>query len=200
MSVNLHEVNIDKTTLSSNFEGAEWYVLKGKERFGPYGYTDVIHMLQDKSVFEFDFAWCKGMESWKRIAELSIFSQSKISELFGKTGTDEKVFFRRHYVRGKCNNAVVIHDNSKIWKGKAVEMSEGGAGVIIENALLMPGQNIYIHFKGAGTAKPFNVLCEIVSKEFKDNIQHPATAVKYGVKFINIQKQDREAIRTNIAA
>jgi hypothetical protein len=198
MSAKLHEVPEDQTTASST--EAQWYVLKGKERFGPYGYTDVIRMLQEKTTFEFDFVWRKGMDGWQRIAELPDFAAEKISALFTDSKENDKIFFRRHYPRGKCDTSIVIHDNSRVWKGKALEMSEGGAGVSIENAMLLPGQNVYVHFKGSGKAQPFNVLCEVVSKQYLENIQHPAAAVMYGVKFINIQKQDREAIRTNVAA
>ena len=40
-------------TPSDDLTQAQWYVLKGKNRFGPFMYVDVIRMLQEKSVFEF---------------------------------------------------------------------------------------------------------------------------------------------------
>src|ERR1700677_3487525 len=60
---------------------AQWYVLKGKNRFGPFMYVEIIRMLQEKSVFEFDFVWCQGLEAWKRIAEVEVFGSEKIRHL-----------------------------------------------------------------------------------------------------------------------
>jgi hypothetical protein len=179
---------------------AQWYVLKGKNRFGPFMYVDMIRMLQEKSVFEFDFVWCQGLEAWKRIAEIPAFYADKIRTLFEGTKANDTVFFRRHHPRNNYECELIIHDNNRVWKGKAIELSEGGAGVIIENAMILPGQNIYLHFKPGLITKPFNVLSEVVSKRYVKGVRDHETPIVYGIKFINIQKTDREAIRANIAA
>ncbi len=185
---------------TADFTLSQWYVLKGKNRFGPFMYVDIIRMLQEKSVFEFDFVWCQGLEAWKRIAEVEVFGADKIRHLLGHTKTNDTVFFRRHHPRNKYECEIIVHDNSRVWRGKAIELSEGGAGVIIENAMILPGQNVYLHFKPGQITKPFNVLSEVVSKRYVKGIRDNETPVVYGIKFINIQKTDREAIRTNIAA
>jgi PilZ domain-containing protein/uncharacterized protein DUF4339 len=179
---------------------AQWYVLKGKNRFGPFMYVDMIRMLQEKSVFEFDFVWCQGLEAWKRIAEIPVFNADKIKHLFDHAKANDTIFFRRHHPRKGYECQIIVHDNNRVWKGKAFDLSEGGAGVVIENAMILPGQNIYIHFKPGDISKPFNVLSEVVSKRYMKGIRDHETPVVYGIKFINIQKQDREAIRSNIAA
>lgn len=185
---------------ASDLSQAQWYVLKGKNRFGPFMFVDLIRMLQEKSVFEFDFVWCQGLEAWKRVAEVPVFAVDKIRHLFDTSKASEGIFFRRHYPRNNYDCEIIVHDNSRVWKGKAIELSEGGAGVVIENAMIVPGQNIYVHFKPGIITKPFNVLSEVVSKRFMKGIRMVDAPVIYGIKFINIQKQDREAIRANIAA
>ena len=42
---------------------SEWFVLKGENRFGPFNYTDLVKMLQQKVVFPFDFIWHAGLQS-----------------------------------------------------------------------------------------------------------------------------------------
>lgn len=79
---------------------AEWYILKGENKFGPFSYPDVLKMLQQKVVFEFDFAWHPGLSTWVRIADLDSFKPDnigkmketlmpEISEVFSAAGTDE---------------------------------------------------------------------------------------------------------------
>src|SRR5579863_5244605 len=102
------------------------------------------------------------MESWKLIAELPDFAPEKIREMLDKNQkTQAQIFHRRRFRRFNYECPVIAHDNAQVWKGKTVELSEGGAGVVMENAMLLPGQNVYLHFKPGDSSKPFNVLCEI---------------------------------------
>ncbi len=181
-------------------EQAEWYVLKDKNRFGPLSFADVVKMLQDKSLFEYDYAWRNGMENWQRIAELADFSHDRIRVLFENAPSSSEVFFRRKFKRTPYECQVVIHDNSKVWKGNTMELSEGGASLVMENAMLLPGQSIYVHFKPGPATKPFNVLCEIVNKRFQKGVKDAGSPLVYGVRFINIHKQDRDDIKMSSSA
>jgi hypothetical protein len=175
----------------------EWYVLKGKDRFGPFSYLDLVHMLQEKSLFEYDYVWRQGMATWARIAESTEFTPDRIRELVAKGDSKvTQVFFRRRHDRWKYECPLIVHDNTRIWKGRTQELSEGGAGVIMENAMLVPGQNIYIHFKPGSQSKPFNVLCEVVSKKYIQGVRVPDAPIVYGLKFINIHKQDRDELKS----
>jgi hypothetical protein len=175
----------------------EWYVLRGKDRFGPFAYLDLIHMLQEKSLFEYDYVWKQGMATWARIAESGDFRPEVIRELVANAdGRNNNIFFRRRHDRWRYQCPIIVHDNTKIWKGVTQELSEGGAGVMMENALLVPGQNVYIHFKPGSQSKPFNVLCEVVSKKYVKGVKESDAPIVYGLKFINIQKQDKEELKT----
>lgn len=170
----------------------EWYVLRGEERQGPFDHSDIIKFLQEKIIFEYDFVWKAGMENWVRIAELNDFKPEAIREVLK---LEKDLFVRRKHVRMMYECPVVAHDNKNYWTGYTIEISEGGAGVVIENAMLMPSQNIYLHFKPGTHTKPFNVLCEIVSKKYIPNVKDSREPMVYGVKFINIPKSEKDLIR-----
>jgi hypothetical protein len=174
----------------------EWYVLKGRNRYGPFPYLDLLRMLQEKAVFEFDYVWRSGLDTWRRIAELENFSTDKVREILTQTEkTDTQVFFRRRHARADFKCGLLVHDNNRVWKGHTVQVSEGGAGVIMENAMMLPGQNVYLHFKPSTNTKPFNALCEIVSKRYVKGVREQDAPLYYGLKFINIHKTDRDALK-----
>lgn len=174
----------------------EWFVLKGDNKFGPFSYTDVIKMLQQGVVFEFDFAWHEGLETWKRIAEVEAFSEKNIKSLKGSLMPEiNEVFFRRRHRRVRYGGTILVHDNKKVWKGYAVEISEGGAGVVMDNALVVPGQQLYLHFKPGDGVPPFNAVCEVVSKKFANEVREANASVKYGLKFLTISADAQKVIQ-----
>lgn len=164
----------------------EWYVLKGDHRFGPFAYLEVVHMLQDKSLFESDYAWNVSMDSWQPIADVREFDPQAIRALrdSGFSGVNE-VFFRRRHVRAQYGASLLVHNNKQVFKGKSIEVSAGGAGIVLESDSLSPGDKIYLHFKPADGVPPFNASCEIVSKRPAD-ASDKAAPVQYGLKFNEI--------------
>jgi hypothetical protein len=174
----------------------EWFILKGENKFGPFAYTDVVKMLQQGVVFEFDFAWHGGMAGWERIADVKAFDKEHIKQL-KETAMPEisEVFFRRRYRRVRYGGTILVHDNKKVWKGKGVEISEGGAGVIMENAMVLPGQELYLHFKPGDGVPPFNAVCEVVSKQYVSDIVNPQTPIKYGLKFKNVSTEAEKFLK-----
>lgn len=165
----------------------EWYVLKGENKFGPFAFTDVVKMLQQKVVFEFDFAWHPRMTSWKRIAEIESFNHENIKKLKTTLMPEiEELFFRRRHRRTGFNGTILVHDNKSVWKGQGVEISAGGAGIVMENAMVVPGQVLYLHFKPCDGVPPFNAVCEVVSKQYVDGLKEKTAPIKYGVKFTSI--------------
>ncbi|MDZ4677541.1 MAG: GYF domain-containing protein [Oligoflexia bacterium] len=184
--------------LPLSISGDEWFVLKGKDRHGPYLYSGMIKMLQQKILFEFDYIWHQGMASWMRIAEVADFQPEHIRTIIKSMSVIEasEIFFRRKHTRSPYECPVIIHDNSRVWKGHSIEVSDGGAGIIMENAMVLPGQNVYLHFKPGPHSKSFNVLCEVVSKRYVKGIKDKNTPLVYGIKFINIQKLHKEELKT----
>ncbi len=174
----------------------EWYILKWDNRYGPFTFLDVVKMLQDKSIFEFDYVWKPSFESWQRVAEVAEFNPDKIRGLKDSVMPElSEVFFRRRHVRTKYNGSIIVHDNITVWKGESIEVSEGGAGIVMHNALVLPGQKIFLHFKPGDGVPPFNATCEVVSKQYVKGIKNKDAPVGYGIKFIEINGDVQEAIR-----
>lgn len=178
-----------------NASAVEWFVLKGENKFGPFTLLDIVKMLQDKSVFEFDYVWHAGLTAWKRIAEAEDFAPDAIRGLKESQLPDlTEVFFRRRHARVSHGASILVHDNRTVWKGKGVEISAGGAGVVIDNALLQPGQIIHLHFKPGDGMPAFNAACEVVSKKFVQ-VANQKSPVQYGVKFVHLNPQAQKDLK-----
>lgn len=196
-SPTVHKVDVPKHIPAPLAElmGHEWFVLKGENRFGPFAYVDVMKMLQQGVIFEFDFVWYQGLETWNRIAEIPAFSKENIKTLKDTVLPElSEVFFRRRHKRVQYGATVLVHDNKSVWKGKGVEISEGGAGIVMDNALCVPGQQLFLHFKPGDGVPPFNAICEIVSKGFTGEVKDPKTPIKYGVKFKTISPDTQKIL------
>lgn len=166
-----------------------WFVLKQNNNYGPFSKVELIQMLQSKTLHEYDFIWHEGLPAWKRLSEAQEFSVSEIKFLFEKykskkDTTPETVFHRRKFPRAKLNSQAIIHDKKKIYKSVGVEISEGGAGLFIEDAAFEKDQQIYLHFKPLNEVPAFNAICKIVSK--KGNV--------YGVQFLKISAAAKSSI------
>lgn len=167
-------------------DAAEWFVQKGSHRYGPFTYLGVVRALQEKSIYEFDLIWKNGMDQWVRVAEHEAFAPERIRDLKTKTEGETGIFFRRQHARIPFESEVIVHDNRSVWMGKAFEGSAGGSGLVIENATLVPGQVVLLHFESRDGLPAFNALCEIVSKKFQKELKDAKTPVTYGVRFIKL--------------
>jgi len=172
----------------------EWFVLRGENQTGPFSVTDVVKMLQEKMIYEFDYVWKAGMETWKRVAEIGEFTPEAIRHM--KESTDFKnVFFRRRFKRKEFGGTLIVHDNKRVWHGKSLEVSEGGAGLVMNNAMVLPGQTLYLHFRPSSQVPAFNALVEVVSKKYVKNANSPETPISYGVRFLRIQEDAKKSLQ-----
>lgn len=168
----------------------EWYVQKGQHRYGPFSYLGVIRALQEKTVYEFDLCWKHGMGEWVRIAEHAEFSSENIRAVAHQAKeTEEQVFTQRQHPRIGFETEVLVHDNRSVWLGRSFEGSVGGSGLIIENATLVPGQTVLLHFAERADLPAFNALCEIVGKKFAKDVRDPKSPVQYMVRFVKLDAQ-----------
>jgi hypothetical protein len=175
-------------------DGSEWFVLKGEHKFGPFSFNEVVRMLQQKVVFPFDFVWHAGLNDWQRLAEAPDFQSDNIKVLFEKNGKKSDIFVARKHKRKKFSSRVIIHDNLTLWKGESFEISKGGAGISLRNALVVPGQQVHVHFIGHEDMPPFNAICEVVSKKFvSDN-----SPVEYGLRFLSMSPESQEEFNKKV--
>jgi len=184
------------TSASGQKDDKEWFVLKGDNRYGPFAYLEVIKMLQEKNLYEFDYIWNASMSGWKRVAEVEEFKPEKIRSLKNSDLPQvQEVFFRRRHARAKYGASLVVHNNRSVWRGEALEISAFGAGITVDSPTLEPGQTLFLHFKPGDGVPPFNALCAVVSKQSMEVSGSPAK-VRYGVKFTSISQTVQKAIKT----
>lgn len=183
-----------KPTEEDSLIEKEWFVLKEGNNYGPYSKLEIVQMLQERGLYEYDYVWHHGMSAWKRVAELTDFSKETIRDLKESANADiSEIFFRRRHIRAQYGASLIVHNGKSVFSGKTIEISEGGAGVLVDSPDLQPGQTIFLHFQPGNGVPPFNAVCQIVSKQF---VHEPATSpkVRYGVKFTSISHHVRESI------
>lgn len=163
-----------------------WYILKQNNNYGPFSQSEMIQMLQSKTLFEFDFIWKKGLESWKRLADVTDFSQDNIKELYQTFSQDpnSEMFFRRRHARADFQSSLIIHDRQRVFKAHSLEISAGGAGLVIENVNFNVDHELYLHFCPSEHVPAFNTQCRIVSR----------SGNKYGVQFSGITTTVKDSI------
>ncbi|MEZ0390636.1 MAG: PilZ domain-containing protein [Pseudobdellovibrionaceae bacterium] len=173
-------------------EGAEWYVLRDDNKYGPFSFVEMVKMLQEKKLFEFDYAWNRTkMNSWYRISEIDDFQPEKIKALKDQDpGNMTDVFYRRRHARARYGASILLHNNKEVWRGMSLEVSAGGAGLVIESDEIQVGQSLFLHFKAGDGVPPFNAVCTIVSKTPIKGLEH-----RYGIKFTSISQTIQQAIK-----
>jgi hypothetical protein len=172
---------------------AIWFVLKGEQKFGPYSQLDLIKMLQERALYEFDYIWNPNLDNWKRMAEIDIFQPDHIRSLT-QNKEAKGLFSQRQHKRAGMEGTVLVHDNRDLFRGQSVEVSIGGAGIVILNSTLVPGQTLNFHFRPKADIESFNATAEIVSKKYVPGIKSSNAPMKYGVKFSNMRPDVRDAI------
>lgn len=170
----------------------DWYVLRNENKYGPFTYVEVLKMLQERKLFEFDFVWNRPyMNSWQRISEVPDFQPDRIKAIKQAGGAMlSDVFYRRRHARARFGASVLVHNNKEVWRGNSIEISAGGAGLVLETDQLQIGVSVFLHFKAGDGVPPFNAVCSIVSKQdLKDG------TYRYGVKFSSISQSVQQAIK-----
>jgi len=165
----------------------EWFVMKGESQFGPFQMKDLIQLMQEKSLYEFDFVWNASMADWKRLAEIPEFSKEKIKNLVAQSGTKE-AFFKRSHARQPFESKVIVHNGKDYWVACGKEISDGGMGIFVKDAMIVPGQILHFHVKEQNGQPAFNVTGEVVSKQYMDKTRHQK--IEYGVKFLREEKSN----------
>ncbi len=172
----------DATSIDEN----DWFILKDHKRFGPYAFLEVVTMLQDQSVKEYDYIWNSTMSEWQKVADVKEFSQNTLKSVTLKNSAPK---VRRRYPRISLGASLMVHNDRQVWKGASLEISEGGCKITMPTSQLQVGESLTILFKPNHLLPPFHASCEIVSKEDKGQIIH------YGLKFLHVEKQVKKFIK-----
>lgn len=173
----------------------EWMILKGEDQFGPFSYSEVISLLQENSLHQFDYIWSSHLETWTPIADLAEFSADRIIRIVEKNDKHES-FGIRKFDRKPIKLKAYCHNNKKLWFGQTESLSLGGAMITMENPLLTPDENIIIHFgKTTEDDNAINVSAQIITKKLiKQKIQHD-TNIQYAVRFLNMSDEAKRQLQ-----
>jgi hypothetical protein len=196
------KMNVPQQTISKVIAGPsplaaktekEWFALKDDNRYGPFAYLEIVKMLQDKSLSEHDYIWHEGLPNWAKVAEIEDFSPDRIKALKGG-GMHEitEIFFRRRHARAHYEGTLIVHNNRKVFQGHSLEISAGGAGILIDGAVFDVGDSLFLHFRPGNGVPPFNAICNVVNRR---EIEHGRkTHWRYGVQFTSISEYVQESI------
>lgn len=164
----------------------EWHLMKGEHQYGPYTYEAMVQMKQNNLLFDFDFVWSPHMDQWTMVSDLAEFSMDRMSRLVEKSPGSE-AFNKRSHERVVVDLPCLVHDETRLWNGRVQNLSEGGALILVENPLFLPGDIITLHVRGqGGMEKPFNCTAQILNKRLVKTKIHHDTALHYAVKFLNL--------------
>src|SRR5690606_34355203 len=130
---------------------------------------EVLRLLQERTVYEFDFIWNVGMKDWMRLAEVSEFSPESIKNLFESKKASSSFLDRKH-PREKIAGKIIVHNNDEFWIAEGKEISAGGLGLYVSNSMIVPGQKLYLHVPAINGQPPFNAIGEVVSKKFEQKL------------------------------
>lgn len=173
-------------------EGNEWYVLRADNKYGPFTHLEIVKMLQERKVYEFDYVWNRAkIQTWYRISEVEDFKPEKIKALREKDGSHlPDIFYRRRHARARYGASILLHNNKEVWKGQSLEVGAGGAGLLIDSGDIQIGQSLFLHFKAGDGVPPFNAVCSIVSKR-----PVKGSEFRYGIKFTSISQTIQQALK-----
>lgn len=175
----------------------QWYVLRGEMKYGPYEYGVLIHMLQKGEVQDYNYAWAPHLEKWTLIGELPEFSKDRLNILLNSKDQNVKgAFFQRQHDRLDLKTPVYGHNEHQFFDGETISVSENGALVLLNTPLLLPGQDILIHFLTSDkNSKGFNIIARIVRKNFTKQRINVKSGLHYALRFEQISDLGKMQIK-----
>lgn len=177
--------------MTSDSSDTTWFVLKDNRRLGPFGYFEVIRMIQENKVHSFDFIRRSSDKTWSQVADVSEFQQHSIKSLDDPDiKFDTPLYSRRRYERHELNSRVFLnHQNLSLW-ANAIEIGQGGMGIDTVYALLDVGHSFQIHLKYDQSLN-LNALVKVVSKRSWKNPLDNTFSFRYGLKFIKLDPKSK---------
>ncbi|MBS1970584.1 MAG: DUF4339 domain-containing protein [Bdellovibrionales bacterium] len=185
------------TQQAANFSHHEWYILRGEMKYGPYEYSALIHMIQTGELYDYNYVWAPHMESWMLLGDINEFSKDRLARLIQTQDHLSGAFIKRGSPRIDVDIDIYAHNNANFFDGKCTSISDNGALLLLNDPLLLPGQEIVIHFRGNGSNNPtgFNVKAEVIRKNFTKQRINVKSGLHYAVRFLQVQKSGQDQIK-----
>lgn len=175
----------------------EWYILRGEMKYGPYEYGALISMIQTGELYDYNYVWSQHLDSWMLLGDVEEFTKDRLARLAQTQDPLAGAFIKRGSPRVEVNLDVYAHNNANFFDGKCLSISENGALLLLNDPLLLPGQEIVIHFRGHSKNNPtaFNVKAEIIRKNFSKQRINVKSGLHYAVRFLQVQKTGQDQIK-----
>ncbi len=166
----------------------QWYVLRGEMKYGPYEYRSLITMIQNGELFDYNYVWAPHLENWSLVGELQDFSRDRLCRLIETKDHIAGAFKDRKAARVDLITPVYAHNDYNFFDGHTLSVSENGALVLLNDPLLLPSQKILMHFRESElNPLGFNVLAEIVRKNYSKQRLNVKSGLHYAVRFLQVQ-------------
>lgn len=173
----------------------QWYILRGEMKYGPYDYRSLITMLQNGQLFDYNYVWSAHMENWTLLGDLQEFSKDRLCRLIETKEHVSDAFKERKFPRVNLETPVFAHNEHNFFDGQTLSVSESGALVLLNDPLLLPGQKILITFRTSEVnPQAFNVLAEIVRKNFSKQRLNVKSGLHYAVRFLQVQEPGKSQL------
>ncbi|MBV2167184.1 MAG: PilZ domain-containing protein [Bdellovibrio sp.] len=170
----------------------QWYILRGEMKYGPYDYKSLITMIQNSELYDYNYVWASHLENWTLLGDLQEFSKDRLCRLIETKDHLAGVFKERQFPRVNLEVPIYAHNDHSFFDGHTLSVSENGALVLLNDPLLLPGQKILLHFRSSEeNPQTFNVLCEVVRKNYSKQRLNVKSGLHYAVRFLQVQDQGK---------
>lgn len=179
--------------LDTNSE--QWYILRGELKYGPYDYKSVIQMLQKSELFDYNYIWAPHLENWTLLGDIPDFSKDRFCRILESNDDLALAFNKRSSSRVEIEVPLYAHDNHRFFDGHTISVSQDGALVLLNDPLLNPGHKILLNFRSCDrNPQTFNVLCEVVRKNFTKHRLNVKSGLHYVVRFLQVQDSGKNQL------
>ena len=104
-------------------------------------------------------------------------------------------FVKRSHKRVNYSSSIIVTDDSELFQGSYIQISEGGAKIKVSHSMLSPGDKIIVHHKSSAELPPFNAACEVANKTYSQLVKNKKQEVEYIVKFLQLNDTAIKSIR-----
>lgn len=180
---------------------ANWHVLMGDQKYGPYDYKTVIQMLQTNQLMDYNFVWAPHLEAWTQIHHLEDFSKDRFQILMQKESDLLSAFVTRTKARVEIDIPVLGHNSIRFFDGRLVSVSESGGLCLLNTPLIQLGDQLKLHIKTKDSSETsFNIECEVIRKNFSKQRLNSKSGLYYAVRFLDIQPTGLSTIKKWVSA
>jgi hypothetical protein len=183
-----------KTKSEATPQLTQWYILRGEMKYGPYEYGIIIQMLQKGEVQDYNYVWAPHLSTWTLLGDVPDFAMDRLAGLIMNRDQKTHGFVIREFARVDHKIPLYGHNEHHFFDGESLSISENGALVLLNTPLLVPGSDLVMHFK-TGKTEPFNVVAQVVRKNFSKSRINVKSGLHYAVRFLQVPERGLNTLK-----